>query len=172
MNDIRRAWYREPMVWLVIAFPLTSIVVGITLLVIAERTHDGLVQDDYYKKGKEINLTLARDEAAARAGLRAELKRDGNAQRATAVIAASGNASPPAEITLRWLHATRSGFDRTQTLKRESGDRFVTAFPELAPGHWYVQMEAQDWRLVGSLRVPQDTQVSLRPSPVAGGPAP
>jgi len=155
------------MVWLIIAFPLTSVLVGITIYVISSRTHDGLVQDDYYKKGKEINLTLARDQAAARDGLRAEITIDGNAQRVTALLTTRSKASLPTEITLRWLHATRSGFDLVQTLRYKSDGQYATTFPELAPGHWHVQMEAHDWRLVGTMRVPQETRVSLMPSRVA-----
>ncbi len=167
-----RNWYREPMVWLIIALPLTSIVLGITLYVIADRTYDGLVQDDYYKKGKEINLTLARDQAAAQAGLQGMLQLNSATQQVQVTLIATNPASLPAQTTLRWLHATRSGFDRTQVLAREASGSYRTDFPELAPGHWYVQLEAQDWRLMGSLRVPQDTQTVLKPSPVTGGAVP
>lgn len=172
MNALTRPWYREPMVWLIIAFPVTSIVVGITLYVIADRNHDGLVHDDYYKKGKEINLTLARDQAAAQAGLQAEVRLDSNARRAQVTMTARNISTLPEQITLRWLHATRAGFDLTLTLARTAPGRYQAVFPELAPGHWYVQLEAQDWRLQGSLRVPQDTQAALKPSPVVSGAAP
>ncbi|MCK7576723.1 MAG: hypothetical protein MZV65_13065 [Chromatiales bacterium] len=36
-------------------------------------------------------------------------------------------------------------------------------FPELVLGHWYVQLEAEDWRLQGLLRVPGETRVQLVP---------
>lgn len=169
MNDTQRAWYHEPMVWLLIAIPLTAVLVGIGIYVIAERTHDGLVLDDYYKKGKEINLTLARDQAALRAGLHADLLLESAAQQVHVTLTARQPERLPDEITLRWLHATRAGFDRSQTLARTAPGRYRAAFPELAPGHWYVQLEAQDWRLVGTLRVPQETRSALKPSPVAGG---
>lgn len=172
MNETARAWYREPFVWLLIAFPLTSVLVGVSLYVVADRTQDGLVLDDYYKKGKEINLTLARDQAALQAGLHGVLQLESATQHARVTLAAKDTAQLPGEITLRWLHGTRAGFDRTQTLARAAPGQYRTDFPELAPGHWYVQLEAQNWRLVGSLRVPQDTQASLKPSPVAGGAAP
>jgi uncharacterized protein len=167
-----RKWHHEPMVWLIIALPLISVVLGISLYVIADRTYDGLVLDDYYKKGKEINLTLARDQAAAHAGLRGMLQLNSATQQVQVTLAAKNPASLPAQMTLRWLHATRAGFDRTQVLEREARGGYRTDFPELAPGHWYVQLEAQDWRLMGSLRVPQDIQTVLKPSPVAGGAVP
>ena len=157
-----RPWYREPLVWLIIAFPLTSVIAGFTTLYLAESTKDGLVVDDYYRKGKEINMLLARDQAAARAGLRAELHLDGARQRVILDLQVD-RIAPPALLTLRWLHATRAGFDRTQELHRGADGRYQATFPALVPGHWYVQLEAQDWRLQGSLRVPDETRLLLAP---------
>ena len=168
MNQLARPWYREPFVWLLIGFPLTSVVVGITLYVIAAQNQDGLVQDDYYKKGKEINLTLARDQAAIQAGLHGSLQLDAASQQVLVELAAKNTGQLPQEITLRWLHATRAGFDRMQTLQRNTHGRYSAEFPDLAPGHWYLQLEAQNWRVQGSLRVPKETRAILKPSAIAG----
>ena len=42
-------------------------------LATAIRTDDGLVTDDYYKKGKAINMELRRDKQAFNMGLSAQL---------------------------------------------------------------------------------------------------
>ena len=73
-NGVR--WYREPFVWLLIAFPATAVIVGFTLLGLAIYSDDGMVEDDYYRKGKEINRVLARDQAAAKHGLESTLAFD------------------------------------------------------------------------------------------------
>jgi len=164
-----RPWYGEPLVWLLIAFPLTAVIAGTATYVIADRTRDGLVVDDYYKKGKEINLSLARDQAAARLGLTAQLQLDATAQQVVVELSARDNARLPDRVTLQWLHATRSGFDRAQELARGQDNRYRAAFPELAPGHWYVQLEAQDWRLQGSLHAPAETRIDFKPSEIASG---
>jgi hypothetical protein len=150
------------MVWMVIAIPLTSVFTGATMLYLAETSKDGMVVDDYYRRGKEINMLLARDQAAARAGLRGELQLDAARQR-VALALRSGRPGLPARLTLRWLHATRAGFDRTQELERAADGSYGAPFPELVPGHWYVQLEADDWRLQGSLRVPDETRLVLAP---------
>lgn len=162
-----RPWYREPLVWLLIAFPLAAVIGGLSTLYIANRTHDGLVVDDYYQKGKEINKSLARDQAAARHGLSARLQLDANHQQVVVHLAGRSSALPGL-VTLRWLHATRAGQDRTQELVRAADGSFRTTFPELVPGHWYVHLEAQDWRLQGSLRVPTETRLALTPV-ISGG---
>jgi len=158
----QRPWYREPMVWMIIAFPLTAVIAGIATYIIADRTRDGLVVDDYYKKGKEINLSLARDHAAVRHGLSGRVRLDRG--QLVLKLAARPGFELPDTVSFSWLHATRSGFDRTLSLSRDRTGNYRSEVPDLAPGHWYLQIEAQDWRLQGSLRLPQDTAVELRPS--------
>lgn len=166
MSEIR-PWYREPLVWLLIAFPLAAVIGGIATYIIAARTHDGLVVDDYYKKGKEINMSLARDQAAAQRGLRGELRLDAATHKVIVILTARDTQTLPDVATLRWLHATRSGLDLNQELRRQPDGGYRANFPDLPPGHWYAQLEAQDWRLQGSLRVPAETRLEFKPGDVA-----
>jgi hypothetical protein len=170
MNVIR-PWYREPLVWLIITFPLTAVIAGFFTLYLAIISKDGLVVDDYYQKGKEINKSLARDRAAAQHGLHAGVFLDAARQEVVVQLGAAKGHNLPDRLELRWLHATRDGFDRKQMLIRSPEGNYRSAFPELAPGHWYVQLEAQDWRLQGSLRIPGEVRLELIPSPAAGPPA-
>ena len=166
-----RPWYREPLVWLIIGLPLTAVIGGLTTYYIAYTTRDGLVVDDYYQKGKEINKSLARDDAAARLGLSGGLKLDAASQKVVLQLEARHAELLPTSVKLSWLYATKSGLDQTQILHREADGRYRAGFPELAPGHWYVQLEAQDWRLEGSLHVPADTRVTFQALSHAGPPA-
>ena len=168
MNEIR-AWYREPLVWLLISFPLTAVIAGFFTLYLAIISKDGLVVDDYYQRGKEINKSLARDHAAAQHGLRASVSLDAAKQEVVVRLSATKGWPLPDTLNVRWLHATRAGFDRTQALIRIPDGSYRNAFPDLAPGHWYVQIEAQDWRLQGSLRVPAETRLDLVPAEIAPG---
>ena len=164
-----RAWYREPLVWLLISFPLTAVIAGFFTLYLAIISKDGLVVDDYYQRGKEINMSLARDRAAAQQGLHASVALDAAKQEVVAQLMANKARSMPNELTVRWLHATRAGFDRTQVLVRSVDGRYRSAFPDLAPGRWYVQIEADDWRLQGSLRIPGEKRLDLKPAGTAAG---
>jgi len=166
-----RPWYREPLVWLIIGLPLTAVIGGLTTYYIAYTTRDGLWVDDYYQKGKEINKSLARDDAAARLGLSGGLKLDAASQKVVLQLEARHAELLPTSVKLSWLYATKSGLDQTQILHREADGRYRAGFPELAPGHWYVQLEAQDWRLEGSLHVPADTRVTFQALSHAGPPA-
>lgn len=54
-----KPWWKYGHVWLIIAGPLAVIVAGFITLAIAIRTPDPVIADDYYKRGLDINKTLA-----------------------------------------------------------------------------------------------------------------
>ena len=155
-------WYRVGMVWLLIAFPLASVVGGFAMLALALASEDGLVADDYYRRGMEINRELARDRAAAARGVTAEVRLD-DALREAAVLLDVPRSAPPARLELRLLHATRAGFDREFSLHPAPDGSYRAAPLGLVPGRYYLELAAHDWRLLGSLEVPGERQVPLRP---------
>ncbi|MGE4241185.1 FixH family protein [Ramlibacter sp.] len=59
-------WWRHGHVWLLIAGPAAVVVAGFATLWIAIRQPDPVIAPDYYRRGIEINKTLAaRDKAMA-----------------------------------------------------------------------------------------------------------
>ncbi len=158
----KRPWYREPWVWLLIALPLSAVIGGIITIAIAVSTSDGLVVDDYYKRGKAINRDLARDRAAAQHRLEAKLRLAQDERRITLRLT-SGDYTPPDSLMLSLLHPTRKGMDQRLQLARTQAGDYAGVFEALAPGNWYVQLEADDWRLFGSFRTPADTSIVLVP---------
>ncbi|RKZ36811.1 MAG: hypothetical protein DRQ37_03340, partial [Gammaproteobacteria bacterium] len=69
-----RPWYQEPWVWLIVAFPAAAIISSLVMAYLAFSTDDGLVVDDYYRKGLAINRILSRDHAASRLQLKAAVR--------------------------------------------------------------------------------------------------
>ncbi len=157
-------WYREPFVWLLIALPLTAVIASFVTLGLAITSDDGVVEDDYYRRGKEINLVLARDQAAATRGLQGRVELDDAKHQLLIRLTARAQATIPDNVELKFLHATRSGIDHIMILARQSDGSYHAPLPQLAQGHWNVQLAAQDWRLVGSLRIPKERGLDLRPS--------
>ena len=52
-------WWRHPLLWMVIAGPALVVVASFVTLWIAWGRPDPLVSEDYYRRGVEINRTLA-----------------------------------------------------------------------------------------------------------------
>ena len=159
MNDMSqdtqvRPWYREAYVWMLIAIPFTAVVMGVIMIKLAISTDDGLVVDDYYKQGLEINRTLARDSAAVKHGLSARLNFSEVSKRLEVTISSASDYSPPPYMELYFSHTTRAGFDQLLNLERIGEGVYQSELPELAVGHWQILISADDWRLQGTLQTP------------------
>lgn len=160
-------WYREPWVWLLIALPMTAVIGSMLTIYLAVSTADGLVVDDYYKRGKAINLDLARDTAAARYQLKASIDldlRDNHMQ----LLLESATAEFPKSLTFSLLHPTQAGYDQVITLQHTGDGVYSGSIHEVARGNWYLQLEADDWRLSGSMQIPQTQTTVLLPLDTGG----
>lgn len=157
-----RPWYREPWPWLLMLAPAAAIAMGILMLVLGLRSDDGLVVDDYYKRGLAINQVLDRESRAAALGLQAALSFNPQGDRVRVLLSAGGaSAAPP---TLRLVHPTRVGQDQTVTLAPGVGGVLDGELAPVSPGTWRLVLEdsAGQWRLAGEWRT-ADRQVTLRP---------
>ncbi len=105
-------WYREPWPWILMSGPAAVIVAGAITTWMAFATADGLVADDYYKRGLAINAVLKREQAAAQRGIEARVERAGGEVR----VQLRGT-EPPA-VFLNLAHATRAGNDVRLRLER------------------------------------------------------
>ena len=159
-QDIR-PWYREPMVWLVIAIPLSSVIYGTFFLIVSITSFDGMVVDDYYKVGKQINRELKRDKAALAHGLTAQLMVENKT--VTVFIAANQDYSAPPALEIRFLYSTRADIDKEIFVEQVSPGIYKGSLAELETGRWNVQIASDDWRLMGSVRMPDEKKVLIKP---------
>jgi hypothetical protein len=58
-----KPWWQYGQVWLIISGPAVVIVAGFVTLVIAIRVPDPVLAEDYYRRGLDINKTLAAEKA-------------------------------------------------------------------------------------------------------------
>ncbi len=153
-----KAWYRDPFRWLVITPPTAAVLAGIVTLWLAISSFDGMVVDDYYKQGLQINQTLARDERAHQLGLSAHL-----AWQADPVAAGAGtlhvlwnggaSAIAPGKLDLKLIYATRAGLDRELTMPIGDNGNYAIKLVNMHAGQWYAHLSHHDWRVVESFIV-------------------
>lgn len=156
----KEPWYRQPLVWMIIAIPLSAVFMGALMLSLSISSFDGLVTDDYYKKGKEINRVLERDSYARAYNLSA-----------TIIINASGEVMAelehepgllrPDQVELKFLHRTRSGLDHTVILEAVGSQHYRGHIEPLEKSHWLVQLETENWRVNGQATLPDSGTITL-----------
>ncbi len=154
-------WYRQPWPWLLMAPPLVAVVAGFATLWIAVSSDDGLVADDYYKRGLAINRTLERVEFARTLELQAEVAVEGGD--AAVAMSAREGVSLPQRLRLTLVHPTRAGLDRVVELGRESEGRYRGAVGEIPAGRWNLLLEDEEklWRMTAQARLPDDKRIVL-----------
>lgn len=154
-------WYRQFWPWFLILFPAAAVVGGIVTFRMAVTSDDGMVEDDYYRKGMAINRTLDRDRAAAVMGLAAHAQFAGGR---ISLQLAGRPAQWPTRLNLRILHPTRAGMDQTVALLAQGGGRYAGACKTLTANKWdlLLEDEAKHWRLAGHL-APGRSEASLAP---------
>jgi hypothetical protein len=129
------------------AAPAAAVLAGAATIWIALASSDGLVADDYYKRGLAINQVIHREEAAARYGLRARVDPSPGRIR----VRLEGGMPPPEVLFAQLAHATRAGNDHRLRLARVTADTYEAELPPLAPGRWRVSIEdpGGEWRVAG-----------------------
>ncbi|HSO07663.1 MAG TPA: FixH family protein [Pelomicrobium sp.] len=164
-DDGSHPWYREPWVWGLISGPAIVVVAGFITAWLAVRSNDGLVVEDYYKRGLAIHQVLERDQAALRRGLaaRVELKQVGGE---VVLALASASGALPERLNLSIVHPTRSGYDQHVALSRSGGERYQGAMAPVRAGRWVLTLEdgERTWRLMGSIWLPDQASAELKPA--------
>ncbi len=141
-------WWRQFWPWMLIALPACAVVASLVTLWLAISSADSLVVDDYYREGRAINRTIARDARAAELGLVATIERAPDGVRLS--LLASETIDWPASLELRLVHATRAEHDRDLVLRALGAGHYVASGEALPQaGRWTLHLEspANDWRL-------------------------
>jgi hypothetical protein len=143
-----RPWYRHRWPWLLMLGPALVVVAGAVTTWLAVRSDDGLVADDYYRRGLAINRQIERGARAGALGLAAtvDVAADGHVRVQLASTAADA-ATRPAAVRVVVAHPTRSGDDARATLVRTPDGSYAGRMAPLARGRWQLFVETDEWRL-------------------------
>lgn len=161
LNSKSRPWYQEPWPWILISGPLIVVIASIVTAIIAVKTNDGLVTDDYYRKGLAVNQTIARNKTAELLGLTASVRLvAGHLE--VRLAAKNPQFSIPTSIKVTISHPTRAGLDQTRQINFDR-EKFSTQFQLPASGHWLILIEdiAEEWRLLGNIVLPSEGETII-----------
>ena len=165
------SWYKQFWPWFLIALPMTAVAASIATIIIASRTADTLVADNYYKAGLAINQVLDHKRLAKKYQITATLHYANTLL--TVLLAANDPAAIKDEkLTLKFIHPTLRERDYSVQLGRAGTQgkqvRFIGQLPTdlpASPGaNWYLQLAPANrdkpvWRLDGKLNMRTHAQL-------------
>lgn len=162
LTEQNRHWYNFPLVWMMIAIPFSAVIMGVVMIWLAVDTNDGLVVDDYYKQGLEINRLISRDKKAAELGLKASIDFDNSTKIIRLQFDKGQLESFPDSMQLNVQHATRANSDIAVTLDHGMDDQYIGHVKQaLSEGIWYFVLVDQNWKLSARTRVGAHNMIEL-----------
>ncbi|MBL1143120.1 MAG: FixH family protein [Proteobacteria bacterium] len=153
VNNENKPWHKEHYVWMIIFFPMLAIVGGIITTILAVQSNDGLVVDDYYKEGLEINRTLERDKLALAYKLNADITLNEELGEVVIVLKADDEFVYPEYLSVTFLHSTRAGLDEEVNMMLTEKSTYRGHLSKLVKGKWYVYIQRDSWRLIKTVIV-------------------
>ena len=156
-----KPWYKEPWPWLLWLGPGVVVIASIITYVIADKTADAMVEDDYYKHGKEINLQLQRDKNAYAQHITAEAMISSDMKSIRVMLK-----NPPQtedQLIFRALHPTLPARDQSVLLHKLAPNFFQAQVDLTDTSHWYIRIEdkKQTWRIQGEWIPADGSSVTL-----------
>ncbi|HTS85260.1 MAG TPA: FixH family protein [Usitatibacter sp.] len=150
MSNEHIAWYRHPWPWILMSGPAVVVVAGIWTAVIAVRSSDGLVTEDYYRKGMTINRVLARERHAGDLGIVATLAFADRVVR----VELPASVPAPAGLRLALSHPARGTHDEAIDMAPVGPNVYEGALQAAPQGVSRIVLEDRErtWRLDGAMR--------------------
>lgn len=162
-------WYKHLWPWILIGILTTSVCLSLTMVSIAVRNPDNLVNDNYYEAGKGINRSLDRELLAQTLNLKASVLLDeltGEVE-----LRLSGN-SDPQTLELNLISPTQPDKDRRVQLARSEAGRYVGQLDDKVEGRRFVELlGSQDghiWRLFEEEKVEHGVTLQLGDEAIPG----
>ena len=143
-------WYQQFWPWALMSLPAIAVVGCMITIVLAIRSNDGLVQDNYYKEGLAINQAFDRDDRATALKLAADVLI--NPEKKLVEVRLS-HAINNDVLELSLVHATIAHRDQLIQLKKVEPGIYRGSIESLSKGKWYTDLQPpnKEWRLTSSM---------------------
>jgi hypothetical protein len=155
-------WYKNFWPWFLMFFPLATIVACVVLVMVAVGNGPDMVVDDYYKKGKAINLELTKFDKAKALYLHGDLQVDSDYIKFKFT---KGDHSKVQALKAAFYHRTIKKYDFTTTLLPNANGEFTSVLDPIQQGAYTVFLEPMDgsWKLKENLQLPTSDLIQISP---------
>lgn len=155
-------WYKHLWPWIIIGILTTSVCLSLTMVSIAVRNPDNLVNDNYYEAGKGINRSLDRELLAQQLALKASVHLDDLTGEVDVRLTGS---SDPRTLELNLISPTQPAMDRRVLLSRVEQGRYVGQLEDKVNGRRFVELLGSEgdqvWRLFEEEKVEHGVTLEL-----------
>lgn len=158
----RRRWYAEPWPWFLMGGPLVVVIASAASAWLAVASDDGVVAQDYYKRGLLINQTLRRDAGMARVEPGATVAAQPNGELR---VSLRGVKEAPAWLRLTLAQPGMPSRDRVIELRPAGGSEWVGSMPGQTRERTIVTLESNAWRMPVTIAAGGFTEIKLGAPP-------
>ncbi|MHC8315242.1 FixH family protein [Pseudomonas sp. LB3P31] len=164
-------WYKHLWPWIIIGILACSVTLTLSMVTIAVKNPDNLVNDNYYEAGKGINRSLDRELLAQTLKLRASVHLDGVTGEVDLHL--SGD-SQPKTLELNLISPTQPEKDRKIILAHSDTEagRYIGQVNDKVEGRRFVELlgveNDQTWRMFEEEQVSHDKDLLLGDEPLQG----
>lgn len=152
-------WWKERMVWLIIALPVSAVVAGIATVFIAAHDPDDMVKAEYVKSGMAVVAPRDALEKAAQMGISATAAyHEGILE-----MRVDGQDSLSETLNLVLVHPTQAELDQQIPLTAVGQGKYQAQIALTGQGRRHLILEPPDhvWRLEGEWHAPFNEETSL-----------
>lgn len=155
-------WYRHRWPWFIMLGPVAVMLATAVTVMLALRTPDAVVVDDYYKQGKAINQDLRRDRVASSLKLVLDARFDPQAGALSGRLLGFGRPML-APFRIQLAHPTQPRKDLVLEALPDDYGNFSVRVPGLEMTHWQVVVEGEgrQWRLARSWSPAKQAQLRI-----------
>ena len=164
-------WYKHLWPWIIIGILACSVTLTLSMVTIAVKNPDNLVNDNYYEAGKGINRSLDSELLAQILQLRAKVHLDELTGEVEVYL--TGN-SGPSTLELNLISPTQPEKDRKIILTRSDSEpgRYIGQVTDKVEGRRFVELLGVEgdrtWRLFEEEQVSHDKDLLLGDEPLQG----
>lgn len=167
-----KPWYKQFWPWFLIALPASSVIAGVTTLIIAINNADSVVKKDYYKDGLAINQTLEKRQQAADLRIKVDALIENHQAASLLIVKVTAKDKIAVPLSMEFRHATLESKDFVLNLQQRANGDYFAPLPEDTHGKWQVtlaptyqpmttQPNMASWELQGAWILPSSKPLTL-----------
>ncbi|EGR2797586.1 hypothetical protein DU976_17195 [Vibrio navarrensis] len=155
-----KPWYKQFWPWFLIILPLTVVTWTIATVIVFSKNSVSLVAEDYYKKGKGINVDISKIKVAKDLGLNATIASDDTG---VTIVFDKGSLAHFPALTATFTHRTLPDRDFTKLLTADAKGVYRLVPDNHIEGPWFVELQPHDqkWLVQGRVTFPSPSTLLM-----------